>query len=82
MEQNKPHVVIYSTPTCGYCKMAKEFLNEKGVEFEEYNVAQDEAKRNQMVEKTGQMGVPVIEVNDQVMIGFDRESLENMLASS
>ncbi|MCK5592316.1 MAG: NrdH-redoxin, partial [Candidatus Pacebacteria bacterium] len=53
-------VKVYSTSACGYCKMAKEFFTENNIEFEDYDVAADEAKRDEMVEKTGQMGVPVI----------------------
>ncbi len=73
------NVKIYSTPTCGYCNMAKEFFKENKVEFEEYNVAVDAEKRNEMVEKTGQMGVPVIDVDGELMIGFDKATLSNLL---
>jgi len=73
------NVKIYSTPTCGYCNMAKEFFKENNVEFEEYNVASDADKRNEMVEKTGQMGVPVIEVDGEIMIGFDKSTLSSLL---
>lgn len=72
-------VKIYSTPTCGYCNMAKEFFKENNVEFEEYNVAADAEKRNEMVEKTGQMGVPVIDVDGELMIGFDKSALSSLL---
>jgi len=73
------NVKIYSTPTCGYCNMAKEFFKETKVEFEEYNVAVDAEKINEMVEKTGQMGVPVIDVDGELMIGFDKATLSNLL---
>ncbi len=72
-------VTIYSTPSCGYCKMAKEFFQENKVEFEEFDVASDEAKRNEMIEKTGQMGVPVIYVDDEMTIGFDKARLTELL---
>ena len=77
-------VEVYSTPTCGYCKMAKEYFTENNVEFTEYDVAADEAKRNEMVEKTGQMGVPVITVADEgaepeIIIGFDKARLAELL---
>lgn len=74
-----PTVVIYSTPSCGYCKLAKEFMTERNVEYTEHNVASDVEKRNEMMEKTGQMGVPVIEVDEQIMIGFDRAALAKLL---
>ena len=72
-------VTIYSTPTCGYCKMAKEFFAEKGIEYTEYDVSTDEARRDEMVEKTGQMGVPVIDIEGQVVVGFDKDKLSGML---
>ena len=73
-------VKVYSTPTCPYCKMAKAFLTEKGVKFEDINVAEDEAARNAMIEKSGQMGVPVIEIGDKIMVGFDQKAMEKALA--
>ena len=76
-------VKIYSTPTCGYCKMAKEFFTENNVEYTDYDVAADEDKRNEMVELTGQMGVPVIAIGDddkpEVIIGFDRPRVSELL---
>ena len=72
-------VTIYSTPTCVYCKMAKEFFNEKGVAFVEHDVAADTVARKEMFDKTYQMGVPVITVDDQVIVGFDKETLEKAL---
>ncbi|MES3005381.1 MAG: glutaredoxin domain-containing protein [Patescibacteria group bacterium] len=70
-------ITIYSTPTCTYCKMAKEFLEEHNVLFEEVNVAANIARRKEMIEKSGQMGVPVIDVDGDVMVGYD----QTMLAS-
>jgi len=72
-------VSVYSTPTCVYCNAAKEFFKEKGVQYEEFNVATDLPKRTEMVEKSGQMGVPVILVGDQVVVGFDKERLGQLL---
>ncbi len=72
-------VTIYSTPSCGYCKMAKEFFEENNVEFEEFDVAADEAKRNEMIKRSGQMGVPVIYVDDEMIIGFDKAKLTELL---
>lgn len=72
-------VTIYTTPTCGYCKIAKEFFQENNVEFEEFDVAADEAKRNEMIEKSGQMGVPVIYVDDEMTVGFDKARLTELL---
>ncbi len=72
-------VTIYTTPTCGYCQMAKEFFKENDIEFEEFNVAVDEEKRKEMIEKSGQMGVPVIYVDGEMSVGFDKARLTELL---
>lgn len=72
-------VKIYTTPTCGYCHQAKNFLSERGVTYTEYDVSRDRQAADEMVRLTGQMGVPVILVDGQVVIGFDRPRLENLL---
>ncbi|MEX1112486.1 MAG: glutaredoxin family protein [Candidatus Andersenbacteria bacterium] len=70
------NVTIYTTSTCGYCKAAKEFMQSHGVEYNEINVGTDQAKAREMIEKSGQMGVPVIivenEGNEDMIIGFDQ----------
>jgi len=73
------NVVIYSTPTCSYCRAAKEFFTENNIVYTEYNVASDAEKRNEMIEKSGQMGVPVIAINDELVIGFDQEKISTLL---
>jgi len=75
-------VSIYTTPTCGYCKMTKEFFGANNIAFEEYDVAADEQKRAEMIEKSGQMGVPVIFVDDEMTIGFDKQRLSELLGIS
>ena len=72
-------VTIYSTPTCHFCQMSKEFLKEKGITYTEYDVAHDLEKRQEMIQKSGQMGVPVIFVGDEMIIGFDKERLMSTL---
>jgi len=72
-------VTIYSTPTCHFCHMAREFFTEKGVQFTNYDVASDAAKRQEMIQMTGQLGVPVIVIGDEVMVGFDRGRLAQKL---
>jgi glutaredoxin 3 len=74
-----PKVIIYSTPYCVYCKAAKEFFQEHGVEYEEKDVAQDEAAREHMIQRSGQLGVPVIEVDDEVVVGFDKKRIAALL---
>lgn len=69
-------IKIYTTPTCAYCKMAKEYFTSKGLTWTEYNVAADHAKAEEMIKKTGQFGVPVIEVDGKVVIGFDKRKLD------
>ena len=73
-------VTIYSTPTCHFCQMAKEFFKDNNVEYTDYNVAEDAEKRQEMVEKSEQMGVPVISIDDQIIIGFDENKLKEALS--
>jgi glutaredoxin-like YruB-family protein len=81
--EHMAEVTIYSTPTCGYCSLAKDFLQEKGVEYTEIDVSVDQQKAQEMVEKTGQMGVPVIVINkdgkEEILVGFDQVQLSNLL---
>ena len=72
-------VVMYSTPTCHYCNLAKEFFAENNIKYEVYDVSADLAKRKEMMEKSGQMGVPVIFVEDEMVMGFDEDKLRELL---
>ena len=74
-------VVIYSTPTCPYCKRAKDYLTRKGISYTEHNVAIDRAAAKEMVKKSGQLGVPVILIDGEVLIGFNQTQLDKVLAS-
>jgi len=71
-------VVVFSSNTCSYCNMAKEYLKEKGVEFEEKNVSVDAEARKELI-SNGYMGVPVIYVGDEVIQGFDKNRLDELL---
>ncbi len=73
------NVTIYTTPSCVYCKMAKAFFAEKKMAYTEYDVVTDLKARATMVQKSGQLGVPVIEVGDVVIVGFNKEALEHAL---
>lgn len=73
-------ILIYSTPTCPYCKMAKEFFKSKNIEYRDVDVAADEKAAEEMVHKTGQYGVPVIDIGGKLIIGFDQEEIEKALA--
>ncbi|MBU6500594.1 MAG: glutathione S-transferase N-terminal domain-containing protein [Patescibacteria group bacterium] len=72
-------VKIYSTPTCVYCRMAKEFFKKNNVAYEDYNVAEDLKAREEMMNKSHQLGVPVIDVNGEIVVGFDRDHLAKLL---
>ena len=73
------NVKIYSTPTCHWCNLAKQFFKENKVEYTDYNVAADTKAANKMVQKTGQMGVPVIDIDGQFIIGFDKARIVKAL---
>lgn len=72
-------VTVYSTSTCPYCIRVKQFLKDNNVDFEENDVAADQEKAKEMVDKTGQMGVPVIDVDGEIIIGFDKDKLVQAL---
>ena len=72
-------VVIYSTPSCHFCQMTKEFFKENNIQYEEFDVLGNLEKRKEMVEKTGQMGVPVITIDDEVVVGFNKLKLSTLL---
>jgi glutaredoxin-like YruB-family protein len=72
-------VEIFSTSSCHFCHMAKEWLAEKGIPYEDYNVGENAERRKEMVEITGQLGVPVIRVGEDVMVGFNQEQLAKIL---
>ena len=72
-------VKIYSTPVCPYCHTLKEFLKERGVPFEYIDISQDEKARDEMVKKTGKMEVPVVEIGEEIIQGFDREKICKLL---
>ena len=75
----KPEVKVYSTPTCPWCVKAKNFLKENGITFKDFDVSSDEKARNEMVKKSGQMGVPVLDINGEIIIGFDAERIKSAL---
>ena len=72
-------VTIYSTPVCHFCQTAKEFFKENNVEYTEIDVASDAEKRQEMIDMTGQMGVPVIQIGQDVVIGFDEDKVKELL---
>ena len=72
-------VIMYSLPTWPHCKRAKEYFSQKGINYTDYDVAQDKAKAKEMIEKSNQMGTPVIIVDDEMVIGFDQPNLDKLL---
>jgi len=72
-------VKVYTTPICPYCVALKEFLKENKIEFEEIDVSQDEMAAKEMIEKTGQTGVPVLEIDGEFVVGFDKEKIKKLL---
>jgi len=69
-------IKVYSTPTCPYCRKTREYLKEKNIEFQDIDVSESRENAKEMIEKSGQMGVPVIEINGKIIVGFDKEVLE------
>jgi len=74
------NVTLYATPTCPYCHMARDFLKNKGIPFKDMDVSSDPKVANEMIKLSGQMGVPVIVVDGEVIIGFDQPEIERALA--
>lgn len=72
-------VTVYSTPTCPFCHKAKDYLKEKNVEFTDIDVSADQAKAEEMVKKSGQMGVPVLDINGEIIVGFQKEVIDSAL---
>ncbi len=78
MTKGKHEVTVYSTTTCPYCVLAKDFLKKKGVAYKDVNVSVDEKAAQEMIEKSGQMGVPVIDVDGEIIVGFDKARLDKL----
>ena len=72
-------VTIYTTPTCGFCHMAKDYFKQHKIDYQEKDVTQDHASLEEMIKKSGQLGVPVIDIDGQITVGFDQPQLANLL---
>lgn len=79
MEKKEMKVIVYSTPICPYCDMAKRYLKEKGIEYIDYNVAADHEKAKEMYMKSGQLGVPVLDINGTIIVGFNKAAIDRAL---
>ena len=74
------NVKIYSTPTCPYCKIAKQYLTENNIQFEDVDVSNNQAAAQEMVDKSGQMGVPVLDIDGNIVVGFDKAKIKQLLS--
>lgn len=72
-------VIVYSTPTCPYCIRAKQFLKDNGIGFDNIDVSADGEKADEMVKKSGQMGVPVLDIDGEIIVGFDKDRIKTAL---
>jgi len=72
-------IKIYTTPTCVYCNTLKKYLDSKNISYEEIDVSQDEKKLEEMINISGQMGVPVVDIDGNIVIGFDRQNIDELL---
>ncbi len=75
----QPRVIVFSTPNCPYCNMAKRYLRERGIRFRDVDVSRDPAAARDMVRRSGQQGVPVIDINGKIVVGFDRAKINQLL---
>lgn len=76
---NDQNVTIYTTPTCPYCNQAKDYFNEKEISFTDYDVSENREKAKEMIEKSGQRGTPVIDINGEIVVGFNKEKIKQLL---
>ncbi len=77
--ENKNNVKIYSTSTCPFCVMAKNYFKKNKIDFTDINVGEDEAAAKEMIEKSGQMGVPVLDIEGEIVIGFNEVKIKKLL---
>lgn len=73
------NITIYSTPWCHYCHMAKDYFNENNIAYTDIDVSKDQAKADEIIERSGQMGVPVIEIGNELIVGFDKGKIEELI---
>ena len=78
-KKKKNRVIVFSTPTCSYCNMAKQYFRRNKIRFKDVDVSRDEAAARDLVRRTGQMGVPVIDINGKLIVGFDKPQISRLL---
>jgi len=74
-----PRVILFTTPSCSYCRMAKKYLREQGIRFKDVDVSRDQAAARDMVKRSGQQGVPVLDIGGKIVVGFDRPKIDKYL---
>lgn len=77
--ENQPKIRVFSTPSCPYCFTLKEYLKERGFDFDDIDVSQDKTALDEMINKSGQMSVPVLEIGGEIITGFDKEKINGLL---
>ena len=77
--KKQPRVIVFSTPSCSFCNMAKKYFREKGIKFKDVDVSRDQTAARDMVRRSGQSGVPVIDIGGKVIVGFDRPKINKLL---
>jgi len=75
----QPRVIVFSTPTCTYCNLAKKYFRDKGVKFKDVDVSRDQTAARDMLRRSGQQGVPVIDIGGKIIVGFDRPKIDKLL---
>ena len=78
-KKKQPRVILFTTPSCSYCRMAKKYFREHGIRFKDVDVSRDAAAARDMVRRSGQQGVPVIDIGGKVVVGFDRPKIDRLL---
>lgn len=74
-----PRIIVFTTPTCRFCRATKRYLRERGIPFKEVDVSRDPAAARDMVRRSGQSGVPVIDIGGKIVVGFDRAKIDRLL---
>ncbi|MGC8856458.1 MAG: glutaredoxin family protein [Anaerolineae bacterium] len=77
--ENQPRVIIFTTPTCTFCNMAKKYFRERGIRFKDVDVSRDPVAARDMMRRSGQSGVPVIDIGGKIVVGFDRPKIDKLL---
>jgi glutaredoxin-like YruB-family protein len=78
-KKSQPRVIVFSTPTCSFCNQTKRYFRQKGIKFKDVDVSRDHAAARDMVRRSGQQGVPVIDIGGKIVVGFDRPKINRLL---